>query len=177
MNRKGNLLIIIGFFFFLFIILFCGVLLLFGSAVVNWTFDEAVPELSNLGMAGDANLTEIAEYTITPLNTLVQSFTFVTGVLYVLLLVGLVGIVVAFRVSPSRWLIGFYLILSISLIFSSIIVSNIYEEFYNGTDSFAAILTEHIILSNLILYSPAIFTVITFLMGIILFSGMQEEFV
>lgn len=175
MNKKGSLMLILYFFMGLFVVLFLGLIFVFGSAVVNWTADNVVPEISNLGSVGAANLTEAASYTITPVNNVIQSFTWVTGVLYVLLLVGLFGIVVANNAKPSNWLIGFYFVLSISLIFSAILVSNIYEEFYTGDDEFAPILKEHVALSNMILYSPGIFTVITFLMGIVLFSGMQRE--
>ncbi len=174
-NKKGNVAIMIIFFALLFLVMLLGVLFAFGSMVINWTFDEVVPELTTLGQVGDANLTQAADYTIVPLNSVVQNFTWITGVLYVMMLVGLVGMTVAFRTNPSRWLIGFYLVLSIMLIFGSMFISNIYEDFYTGTDEIATILQEHTILSNMLIYSPAIFTVITFLMGIILFSGMQQE--
>ncbi len=175
MNNKTQLRVILVFFVLLFLTMFIGVMFAFGSAVINWTFDEIVPELTNLGQVGEANLTQAAEFTLVPLNNLVQSFTWITGVLYVMLLIGIVGSTVAFRTSPSRWLMGFFFVLMILLIFGSILMSNIYEDFYTGTDEIATILQEHTILSNLILYSPAIFTVVCFLMGIILFSGMQQE--
>jgi len=174
-NKKGNMIMIMIFFALLFIVLFLGLIFVIGSSVINWVFDEAVPELSNLGQIDKVNMTDVAGMTLVPLNTFIQSFTWITGVLYVMMLIALVGVIVASREAPSRWLIGFYLVLTISLIFASILVSNIYEEIYTGTDEFASILKEHVILSNMILYSPAIFTVITFLTGIVLFSGMQRE--
>jgi len=175
MNKKGNVVVVLIFFVFLFIVLFLGVLLAFGSVIIDWTFDEIIPEISTLGMVGDANLTQAADYTIVPLNSLVQSFTWATGALYVLILIGLVGTTVAFRTNPSRWLIGFFFFIAIMFIFTSIFISNIYEDFYTGTDEIALRLQEHTLLSYMIIYSPAIFTVITFVMGIILFSGMQRE--
>ncbi len=178
MDKKGNLMFIVWFFVFLFVILFFGFVMVVGSAIVNWTFDQAIPELTNLGEVGAVNFTEIATFTVTPLNNIVQSFTWLTGVLYVFMLVGAVGFSFVFRVNPNRWLIGFFFMGVFLLIIASIFMSNIYEEFYTGTDDLATRLQEHIILSFMILYAPMIFTIISFISGIVFFSGMgQEEFI
>jgi len=180
-NKKAQMdigRILIGmaiFFIVLIFILFVGFIMVTGSAVTNYVFDEVVPELTNLGQVGDANMTHIASFTIAPLNSIVQQFTWVTGVLYILMLVGSVGIAFGMRMSPSKWLIGFYLLLMIVLIFTCILISNIYEEFYTGTDDLAIRLQEHVLLSYMILYSPMIFTIIGFITGIIMFSGIGEE--
>ena len=179
MNRKGqNIMPIVWFFVFSFLILFAGFIMVIGSAILNWTFDEAIPELSNLGEVGGANFTQIATFTIAPLDSIVQSFTWLTGVLYVLMLVGAIGFAFVFREAPSRWLIGFFFMGVFILIIASIFMSNIYEEFYTGTDDLATRLQEHIILSFMILYAPMIFTIISFISGIVFFSGMgREEFI
>ena len=178
MNKKGNIMAMIIFVAVLFVILFVGFIMVTGSAVLNFVFDTAVPELSGVGQVGDANFTEMSGYTIEPVNDVIQSFTWLTGVLYILMLVGSVGMAFAFRTAPNKWLIAFYFMLVIILIIGSIFVSNMYEEFYDGTDDLALRLKEHTLLSWMILYSPTIFTVISFLTGIVLFSGMgQEEFV
>ena len=166
---------IVIFFLILFVILFAGVIMAFGSTIINWIFDEAVPEVSDLGQVGDWNATETAGMTITPLNNIVQSFTWVTGVLYVMALIGLLGIAFAFRTNPNRWLIAFYFMLVLLLVIGSIFVSNIYEDFYDDGGDVGTRLHEHTILSYMILYSPMIFTVISFIAGIVLFSGRQEE--
>jgi len=175
MNNKGQIGLLLLFFAGLFLLLLLGVMFVFGSAVVNWTFDEVVPEVSTLGMVGEANLTQAADYTVTPLNNVVQNFTWITGVIYFMFLIVLVGMIVTLRVNPSRWLMGFFFALMIMLIFSSILVSNIYEDFYDDSNEFSSILKEHVIMSNLIIYSPAIFTILSFIMGIVLFSGIQKE--
>ncbi|MAH48479.1 hypothetical protein CMI37_21820 [Candidatus Pacearchaeota archaeon] len=174
-NKKGNIMIVLLFFVALFLILFAGFVMIIGSSVVNWVFDEAVPELTNLGTVGGANLTQAADLTIVPLNNIIQSFTWLTGVLFVLMLIGSFGIVFVARAAPSKWLIGFYFMLALILIIGAIFISNMYEEFYDGTDDLASRLKEHTILSYMILYSPAILTIIVFLTGIVLFSGLQQE--
>lgn len=178
MNKKGNIMVILLFVIGLFLILFLGFVMVIGSSVLNFVFDETIPELSGIGTVGDANFTDMASYTIEPLNDVVQNFTWLTGVMYILMLVGSVGFAFVFRAAPNKWLIAFYFMLIIILIIGSIFVSNMYEEFYDGTDDLATRLKEHTLLSWMILYAPTIFTVIAFLTGIILFSGMgQEEFI
>lgn len=174
-NKKANAYLLIIFFVILFVILFLGFIMVIGSSILNWVFDIAVPEVSNLGTVGDANFTSAAKYTITPLNNIIQSLTWLTGVMYVMMLVGTFGIVFIIREKPNRWLIGLYFMLALVLIIGAIFISNIYEDFYDGTDDLALRLKEHVILSHMILYSPTIFTIIVFATGIVLFSGMQQE--
>ena len=51
MNKKAQSILTIVFFFgILFVILFLGFLMVTGSAVMNWVFDQAVPELIDLGV-------------------------------------------------------------------------------------------------------------------------------
>ena len=179
-NKKGNgMMTLVWFFTALAVILFIGFLMVVGSSIVNWVFDEVVPEVSDLGTIDtngtSINMTQIAQLTINPINNLVQRMTWVTGVLYVLLLIGSFAIVIILKSSPSKWLIGIYFALAVVLIILAIFISNIYEDFYDGTDDLAIRLKEHTLLSWMILYSPLIFTVIVFVTGIILFSGINQE--
>lgn len=174
-NKKGSIEVMIFFIGILAIILIVGFIMSIGSSVMNWTFDEVIPELSNLGMVGDANMTEIANITIVPMNTFVQNIQWVVGVLYVLMLVGSMGIAFSFRTAPNKWLIGFYFGLVLILIILSMFVSNMYEEFYDGTGELAERLQEQTILSYMILYSPMIFSVISLITGAIMFAGRSDE--
>ena len=174
-NKKGIMGIII-FVIFLFLVLFIGVIMALGGGVLNWVFDEAVPELTGLGDdVGGVNMTAVSGYTIAPVNNIVQSFSWLGGVLYVMMLIGVMGLAIVFRGSPNRWLIGFFVLVVLVLIMGSIFMSNIYEEFYSDTGTLGDHLKEQTILSSMILYSPMIFSVIAFISGIILFSGRQEE--
>jgi hypothetical protein len=175
MNKKGNFFFMILFFVILLVILFLGFVMVVGSSVINLVFDEVVPELTGLGQIGDANMTEAAAYTIIPLNNIIQNFTWLTGVLYVMMLVGSIIFIVVSRTSSSKWAIGFYFMLVIVVVIASIFISNMYEDFYDGNDDLATRLKEHVLLSYMILYSPMIFTIIGFIAGVIIFSGIQEE--
>jgi len=175
MNKKGNLSYLVMIFLVFFVIMFVGFIMVIGSSIINWTFDEATPVLVDLGVMGDTNMTEIASMTITPLNNVVQSFTWLTGVLYVMMLIGSIGIAFIVRTTPQKWLMGFYFLLVIMLVMGSIFISNIYEDFQNDSGELATRLNEHTLLSFMLINSPMIFTAIAFITGIVLFSGMQEE--
>jgi len=162
---------IILFITILFVLLFVGMLLVFGSAVITWVWDEAVPELTGLGMAGDSNMTSIAGSTITPANSFVQSFTWLTGVVYIMALIACFGLATAFRFTGNKWLAGFFICCMIMLIIACVFISNIYEEFYNDTGVLGTRLKEHVLMSFLVLHSPLIMTVIGFMGGVIMFSG------
>ena len=155
----------------LFFILFIGITLAFGTIMVDWTFDEIVPELTGLGMVGSANMTSIAGSTITPINTVVQSFTWLAGVVYVMALIGCLGISFAYRFTGNKWLMGFFILCMLLVVISSIFISNIYEDFYNDGTDLGARLHELPMLSYLILYSPLVMCIIGFVSGIIMFTG------
>lgn len=162
----------------LFFVLIGALAVAFGGMVIRWTFDEAVPELSGLGMVGSTNLTEISEYTLSPVNTFVQSFQWMTGLLYVLALLGCVGMSFAFRFTGNKWLIGLFIACMLMLIIASIFISNIYQDFYQDGGDVGTALHEQAMISWLILYSPLVMCIIGFICGIIMFTGEgQEEFV
>lgn len=158
----------------LLLIVMFGVILAIGSSTINWVMDEAVPELTGLGQVGDINTTQVIGATITPVNTFIQNFTWVAGLLYIFGIIGIFGLALAFRSTGDRWLIGLYFGLALILVIGCIIMSNIYEDIWSGSDEFASIMGEHALLSFMIIYSPGIMSLIAFIAGIILFSGPSE---
>ena len=174
-NKKGDIMLIIYMVGILFLVLIIGLGLVFGTMIIDWTFDEAVPELTNLGQMGSANLTEIGGYTLTPVNNIVQSFIWLGGVFYVFALIGCLGFAFAFRFTGNKWLMGFFIACMFILLIASIFISNIYEEFYNTTGDVGTRLHEQVLLSYLILYSPIIICIIGFFCGVIMFTGEGGE--
>lgn len=177
MNRKGqsSIMGILLFVGILFVVLIAGLGLAFGGTIVDWVFDEVVPEVSTLGQVGSSNLTAYAEITVKPVNQVVQSINFMSGVVYVMALLGILGFAVAFRFTGSKWLMALFFALILLLIIASIFISNIYEEFYNGTDEMATRLQENQLLSFMILYGPMIMSLVAIVGGIIMFTGNPEE--
>lgn len=162
----------IAFFIAIGVLLVLGFLFGIISAILNMTFDIITPEISSIGNIGSANMTEISSMSIDPLNTVIQSFTWFSGVCYILIIIGLLGIAFSVRLSTSKWLIAMFFLLAILMLLASIILSNTYQDLYEDDGELGSILHEHILLSYLILNSPLIFTVIIFVSGIILFSGL-----
>ena len=174
-DKRGNVLLVLWFITFIFIILFVGVLIALSVSITDYVFDTVTPEFNNLGMVDTFNASQASQFTITPVNTIVQNFSWMGGTLYFLMLIGIFGFTMIIRTTPSRWLIGFYFLLMVLLIVGAILMSNIYQGFYEGIDEIAIRLQEQTLLSFLILHSPLIFTVMGFFGGIIIFSGIGEE--
>ena len=155
----------------LFLLMLAGVILVFGSAVLNLVMDEVVPELQGLGTIENANLSQAVEYSIVPVNNVIQSFTWMAGVIYIFGILAVFGLAFAFRYTSSKWMLSLFLAAALILILGSLFVSNIYEEFHNGTDDIASHLQEHVLLSFLLIHSPMIMSMVVFIAGIILFGG------
>ena len=174
-NKKGNAVGLIIFVAILFLILIVGFLMSTGGAIVQWTSETIVPELTNLGVTGGVNLTEVADTTIVPASGLLSNIGWFIGVLYVMMLLGSIGFAVYARFNPDRWLLGFYFLLMILLIFGAVLISNIYEDFYTVGGEFATYLQSQTLMSFMIIQAPLIFALIGFITGIIIFSGLGRE--
>ena len=176
-NKRGNMMAILLIVGLLFMLVMVGIMMVIGSSTINYVMDVTVPELTGIGMAGDFNATHATDITIVPVNTFIQNFTWVAGLLYFFGLIGIFGLAFAFKSTGDKWLIGLFLSLVLILVIGCIFMSNIYEDIYSGTDAMALIMQEHVMLSFLIVYSPAIMSIIAFIAGIVLFSGSPEDMI
>jgi hypothetical protein len=173
--KKGNFNLVIILGVVLLVLLAGGMALSIGVATVDWVADEVVPEIDNLGVVGDANLTDIAEYSITPANVVVQSMTFLSGVIYVLGILACVGLAFAFRFTGNKWLAGLFVLIMLMIVLASIFVSNMYEDFYDDDSEMGTRLKEQTVLSWFILESPLVMSIVGFVCGIIMFTGEGGE--
>lgn len=173
-NKKASMMVILIVIGAIILLVLLGVTMAIGSAVMNWVGDEILPELTGLGMVGNANVSQAMQYTAVPVNDFIQNFTWITGIIYVFGIMGIFGLAFIFRSSGEKWLIGLYVVLVLMLVIICIFMSNIYQDFYDDGSSLAALLHEHVMLSYLILYSPVIMGLIAFIAGIILFGGESE---
>jgi hypothetical protein len=138
--------------------------------------DVVFPAIKEIGMVGEtSNVSAYATTVIAPFEILLSSFKWFGGLMYALAIFGLIGLAVTFRLTMSKVFIVFFLALAILLIIVSILISNTYEELYTNNDDVGLKLQEQVLLSFLILNSPMIFTIVIFVSGIILFSGIGEE--
>ena len=173
-NKKGAIGIII-FFMILFAILVLGFIAAMAVGIIDFASDTITPVMQELGVAGNSNLSEAAEYSFVPLNTFVQALPWVVGLSYVVALLFSIIFVLSYNYNPHPAFIGFYFALVILLIFGSIIMSNMYQDIYSADDEIAVRLKEQTLLSYMILYSPFILTLIALITGIYLFAGPKGE--
>jgi len=164
---------------FLFIILFSILILGFIAAIVvgviDFGSDTITPIMEDLGVVGDTNLSTAATYTFGVADTFVQALPWLVAFAYVLALIFSIIFALSYNYNPNPAFIGVYIGLILLLIIGSIIISNAYEDIYNGDDEIASRLQSNSAMSYLIIYSPMILTIIAFITGIYLFSGRQSE--
>lgn len=173
MNKKAQMTGMLYFVMALFVTLFVGFLVSMGIAVLDWGADEIVPEIQGFGDTPDVNFTKISAGSVNPINNVIQALPGIAGVLFILMMVASLGMAYMFRTTGDRWLLFVFIGLNITLILSSIAISIIYEDFYDDNGELGDRLKEQGLMSFLLLYSPAIFTVIAFVGAIIMFTGFE----
>jgi len=167
-NKKGQMGIII-FFGILFVILILGLVIGLVIALTNWTTETITPALEGIGMVENTNVSQAVTDTLGNVNSMVQTLTWMGGVIFVLAIVTCALFVAFAGESTPPIFMGLFFGFLILLIFLSIFVSNAYEDLYNGNDEIASRLQEQTILSYMLLYSPLILTVIAILTGVFIF--------
>jgi len=173
-DKKGGLGIIIFFTILSFILVLAFVLAL-GWTIVDIASDEITPIMSDLGVVGESNLSEISGYTFEKLDTVVQSFNWIIAIMFVLSLGGsLVFIFISGYTSHPAFM-GFFIVFMIFLIFLCVIMSNVYQDIYSVDDEIGSRLREQSITSFLILNSPMIMSFIAVIGGIIMFGRQSSS--
>ena len=175
-NKKGNIMVIAMLALFVMVVILGAFFLTVGSGILTYASGTIEEITSGLGMAGDSNLSAISDVSIGTANTTIQMLQWGSGILIVFGLLGIIMFAGTIRFKPSGVLIGLYFLMIIILIFTAIYMSNTYEELLNGTDELAVELQSYTMASFLILYMPMIITIMAFLGGVIIFSGIGEEF-
>jgi len=172
-NKKGAFGIIL-----FFLILISIIIIGFGAAliwsVIDIVSDEVTPIMTELGTIGGANVSEAAESTFGVVDTFVQALPWLIALAYVLGLVFVLVFVFVVGYSPHPAFIALYFVLMILLIFGCIIMSNIYQDIYTGTDEISLRLQEQTILSYMILYSPTIMFTFAIIGGILMFARRSD---
>ena len=178
MNKKGNIYVI-GVLALLIMVFLLGALFIsIGSGVVTFVADEITTATDGLGsITENSNLTEYHDYTFEPANNFIQMFKWLSGILIIFALLGLLIFAAAVRARPGGFLLGLYFVLVIIFIITSIFVSNMYQEFHEGNDDIALELQSMPLTSFLVIHLPFIITLFAFIGGIIIFTGVGEEIV
>ena len=173
-NKKGAIGIII-FFFILIAVLVLGFIATLSWSIIDIVSDEITPIMTDLGVVGSSNVSEYAEYGFGVANTFVQSVPWLIIIGYVLALIFTLVFVFVVGYSPHPAFIGFYISLMVLLVFGCVIMSNMYQDIYNGNDEISSRLQEQSTMSYLILYSPFIMSIIAIIGGVLMFAMKNTD--
>ena len=173
MNNRGVMGLII-LFLIIFTILIVGFIGTMAISIIDYGSDELTPILTDLGVIEDGdisvNMSDIGTKTFGVLDTLVQTLPWLFGLVYGCALIFTLVFVVGYKTSPHPVFLGFYFALMLLLIFGSIVISNMYQDIYTGTDEIATRLQEQTMMSYMMLYAPHIMTLIAAVAGIFMFT-------
>jgi hypothetical protein len=149
-------------------------------ATIGWTVldiasDELTPVMEGLGMVGDVNVSQAAQYSVGVADDFVQAMPWLIAFGYVMSLVFTLVFVFIVRYEPHPAFMALYLALMFLLVFGCIIISNMYQDIYTGSDEIATRLQEQTIMSYMILHSPFIMGLIATIGGILMFGMKSTE--
>ena len=171
-NKKGAIGILI-FFAVLMGVLVLGFIATMSWSVIDIASDEIIPIMEELGMVENANVSQAAEYGFGVVDGFVQSVPWLIALGYVLALIFTLVFVFLVGYNPSPAYFAFYISLMLLLVFGCVIMSNMYQDIYTGTDEISVRLQEQTTMSFLILHSPWILSLISVIGGVIMF-GMKN---
>jgi len=171
-NKKGAIGIVI-FFAVLMGVLVLGFIVALVWPIIDIASDEITPIMEGLGMVGDTNVSQVAEFSFGVADTFIQSMPWLIAMSYVLALVFTLVFVFVVGYNPHPAFIAFYISLMLLMILGCVVISNMYQDIYNGNDEISTRLQEQTIMSFMILHSPFIMAVIGIIGGILMF-GIQS---
>jgi len=152
-----------------------GIVLVIGSGILTFVGDTVNDVTSTLGVQGDTNLSHASDVSIGIVNNSLQMLKWGSGILLFFALMGILIFSFSIRLQPNGFMIVLYILMVLIFVMTAIYMSNVYEEFIKGRDDIASELKEMPMASFIILYMPHIITIIAFLGGVIIFSGIGEE--
>lgn len=173
-NKKGFSKVIFFILFFAIAVIGIFILALFNSAI-SFFSGEITPVIKDLGMVGDTNVSEIGTMAITPIEKIVNSLGWLTGVIYFIMLLGGLVLAYGYRNTHNRIYAVLFLVLSIVLIFVTIMISQAYEGFYNQDDPIGLGLQGMTLASFLIINAPIVVTIFAFIGAIIMMLPSEQE--
>jgi glucan phosphoethanolaminetransferase (alkaline phosphatase superfamily) len=174
-NKKGQVFGIIVFFLIMFTILIIGFIAVMSVGILSFVSDELNPILKEVGVSSEnSDLEHAINLTMDTTDSFVQSLPWVIGFGYVMALIFTLVFVMVYRENPHPAFMGLFVALMFLLLMGAIIMSNMYQDIYNSNDFLGDKLKENYLMSYMILYSPQILILITFIAGVIMFSTREE---
>lgn len=147
-----------------------------GWGVVKISADEIIPELESIGeIAPGVNVSEYTTLVLTPVSTIIDNAPLLIGLLYLIGIGGMLSYAYMIRTNRNVWTVSLFIGLVALIIIISIFFSQYYEGFYLGQDELGANLRSASLVSNMVIFSPTILTIVAFIAAIIFFTGDEEE--
>jgi hypothetical protein len=175
-NKKGEMGTIFSIFMILGIILFVGFALAILTGIFGYVGTEITPILNEVAStSGIDGMNNSVNATFGVGNIIVQSLPVLIGAGYVLALIFSLGFAFVYRFTANPIYIGVYFALMILLFIGSVLMSNSYQDIYEGTDVLAVSLQSQSLMSYMILYSPFILCFIATITGIFMFARPSEQ--
>lgn len=177
-NKKGQegFMGFVFFFLILFTILIIGFIGVVVVSVFDYTSEVVTPIMTDLGIVGGANLSEAGEVTFGTVDTIVDSLPWLLLFSYVAMLSFSLIFIISYNFNPNPAFIGVYFLFVVLLIFGSIVMSNMYQELISSNDEVIGDgLRSQTGMSYMILHSPWILGLFSFIVGIYIFAGRQTE--
>lgn len=156
-------------------ILAISIIFAMGLGLFNWSSSIITPELKGIGTIDNINVTQSVDIAINPINSFMASLNVLGVILFIFGILAIFGLAFVYRTTNAKWMIPLFFVLVVLLVICSIVMSQFYESYYTGTDDIAQQLQSQPAISWLILYSPGIFSIVSFLAGAVMFSAPGEE--
>lgn len=173
---KRGFMGIVFFFLILFTILIIGFIGALAITVIDFGSETITPIMTDLGVVGATNLTEASEITFGTTNTIVNMMPWLLLFTYTAMLIFTIIFVISYRFNPHPAYIGVYFMFVVLLIMGSILISNMYQDLHQSTDSVIGDgLKSQTGMSYMIIHSPKILTIFAIIVGIFIFAGTQRE--
>ena len=172
-NKKGAIGLII-FFLALFSIIILGFVGAMVVGVLDFASDTVTPIMEDLGVVGDTNLSQASQYSFGVVDTFVQALPWLVATGYILALIFTLVFVYVVGYHPHPAFMAFYIALMVLLIFGCVVMSNMYQDIYTGTDEIALRLQDQTLLSFMLLQSPFIMVLISMVGGVLMFTRLSS---
>lgn len=177
-NRQNKKAQVQGLFYlglFIMVIIVLSLIVMIGSGVLTFVGGQINDITSTLGMVDDTNLSAASDVSIGVVNNGIQMLGWGSGIILFFGIFGILLFALSVRMNPSGFLIGLYIFMVMMFIISAVYVSDTYESFRSGTDDIALELQGMTMGNFIMLNLGAIITVISFVGGIIIFTGIGQE--
>jgi len=176
-SKKGSLYSMIALFGTVLMVLCFVFMFVLGGFVIKDTAGTVFDEVRDIGMIGDnVNVTTYADVVFKPVEDILNNYALYAVVLYIFGIIFIFTLAFIFRGNVAGWNIALFVLCALLIVVFCIILSNTYEVFYTGTDDIGTGLRDAGAINYLILYSPAIMSIVIFIAGIIMMTGKEEGF-